>query len=103
MTTLPTEPQSPVPCRRYRAGPVFHDRDENHTAPPEAERFDYRPDSPLQYPGTGLTREAEECDPPVVGTHPPVTLLMKGDHHPSVPVQRHCPRPPCSVEEACQP
>ncbi|MEQ2176661.1 hypothetical protein GOODEAATRI_030291, partial [Goodea atripinnis] len=26
-----------------------------------------------------------ECDPPVVGTHPPVTLLMKGDHHPSHP------------------
>ncbi|MEQ2198848.1 hypothetical protein XENOCAPTIV_019422, partial [Xenoophorus captivus] len=33
-------------------------------------RFDYGPDSPLQYPGVGLTREAEECDPPIVGTHP---------------------------------
>ncbi|MEQ2312097.1 hypothetical protein AMECASPLE_027438 [Ameca splendens] len=24
-------------------------------------------------------------------------------HHPSLPVQRHCPRPPRNVEEACQP
>ncbi|MEQ2289498.1 hypothetical protein AMECASPLE_033668 [Ameca splendens] len=31
-------PMNPrVPCRGYRAGPVFHGRDENHTAPPEAE------------------------------------------------------------------
>ncbi|MED6280477.1 hypothetical protein CHARACLAT_011368 [Characodon lateralis] len=68
-------------------------------------RFDYRPDSPLQYPIAlpDLTREAEKCDPPVVGTHSPVTLLMKGDQHPSLPVQRHCPRPPHNVEEACQP
>ncbi|MED6274735.1 hypothetical protein CHARACLAT_019384 [Characodon lateralis] len=27
---------------------------------------------------------------------------MKGDQHPSLPVQRHCPRPPRNVEEACQ-
>ncbi|MED6246588.1 hypothetical protein ATANTOWER_020212, partial [Ataeniobius toweri] len=60
-------------------------------------RFDYRPDSPLQYPGVGLTREAEECDPSVVGTHPLVTLLIKGDHYPCLPVQRHCPRPPRNV------
>ncbi|MED6272754.1 hypothetical protein CHARACLAT_033702 [Characodon lateralis] len=32
-------------------------------------RFNYRLDSPLHYPGIGLTREAEECDPPIVGTH----------------------------------
>ncbi|MEQ2253370.1 hypothetical protein ILYODFUR_031399 [Ilyodon furcidens] len=31
-------PMNPrVPCRGYRAGPEFHGRDENHTAPPEAE------------------------------------------------------------------
>ncbi|MED6262643.1 hypothetical protein ATANTOWER_023246 [Ataeniobius toweri] len=31
-------PMNPrVPCRGYRAGPVFHGQDENHTAPPEAE------------------------------------------------------------------
>ncbi|MEQ2296549.1 hypothetical protein AMECASPLE_025876 [Ameca splendens] len=40
-------------------------------------RFDYRPDSPLQYPGIGLTREAEECNRHIVGSHPLVTLLMK--------------------------
>ncbi|MED6257638.1 hypothetical protein ATANTOWER_028633 [Ataeniobius toweri] len=34
-----------VPCRGYRAGPVFHGRDENHTAPPEAE---------LQHPSMGF-------------------------------------------------
>ncbi|MED6256652.1 hypothetical protein ATANTOWER_032185 [Ataeniobius toweri] len=55
-------------------------------------RFNYQPDSPLQYLGIGLTREAEECDPPIVETHPPVTLFMKWDHHPGVPVQRHCPQ-----------
>ncbi|MEQ2227568.1 hypothetical protein ILYODFUR_038941 [Ilyodon furcidens] len=26
-----------VPCRGYRGGPVFHDLEENHTAPSEAE------------------------------------------------------------------
>ncbi|MED6290777.1 hypothetical protein CHARACLAT_016923 [Characodon lateralis] len=35
-------------------------------------RFDYRLDSPLQHFCIGLTREA------VVGTHPPVPLLIKG-------------------------
>ena len=35
-------------------------------------RFDYRLNSPLQYPGIDFPREAEECDPPIVGTHPPV-------------------------------
>lgn len=27
-------------------------------------------DSPLQYPGIDLPREAEACDPPVIGVHP---------------------------------
>jgi len=31
---------------------------------------DYPTDPPLQYPQIDLTREAEESDPPVVGTHP---------------------------------
>ncbi|MEQ2297648.1 hypothetical protein AMECASPLE_036706 [Ameca splendens] len=66
-------------------------------------RFDHRPDSPLQYPGIGLTRKAEECDPPIVRTHPPVTLLIKGDHHHGMPVQGHCPRPPRNIAVACQP
>ncbi|MEQ2270291.1 hypothetical protein XENORESO_018917 [Xenotaenia resolanae] len=49
-----------VPCRGYRAGPVFHGRDENHTAPPEAKvRLSAGLSSPLQYPGVGLTREAD--------------------------------------------
>ncbi|MEQ2317134.1 hypothetical protein AMECASPLE_039664, partial [Ameca splendens] len=65
--------------------------------------FDYQLDSPLQHPGVCLTREGEECDPPIVGTHPPVPLLVKGEHHTGLPVQRHCPRLPCNVEERCQP
>ncbi|XP_015259126.1 PREDICTED: NACHT, LRR and PYD domains-containing protein 3-like [Cyprinodon variegatus] len=28
------------------------------------------------------------------GTHPPVPLLMEGNHHPSLPIQGDCPRPP---------
>ena len=54
-------------------------------------RFDYPTDPPLQHPRIDLTRKAEECDPPIVGTHPPVPLLKKRDHHPSLPIQRHCP------------
>ena len=38
-------------------------------------RFDYRPNSPLQYPGIDFPGEAEDCDPPIVGTHPPVPLF----------------------------
>ncbi|KAK3562309.1 hypothetical protein QTP86_033325, partial [Hemibagrus guttatus] len=30
--------------------------------------------------------EAEECDPPIVGTHPPVPLLKKRDHHPGLTI-----------------
>ncbi|MEQ2285993.1 hypothetical protein AMECASPLE_037640 [Ameca splendens] len=41
-------------------------------------RFKYQPDSPLQHPAIGLTREAEVCVPPAVGTHPLVPLLVKG-------------------------
>ncbi|MEQ2281700.1 hypothetical protein AMECASPLE_033083 [Ameca splendens] len=33
--------------------------------------FDHRPDSSLQHPGISLPSEAEESDPPVVGTNPP--------------------------------
>ncbi|MED6283758.1 hypothetical protein CHARACLAT_012199, partial [Characodon lateralis] len=39
---------------------------------------------------------------PEGGTHPPVSILVKRDHHPSLPIQRHCPRLPHNVEEACQ-
>ncbi|KAI3374337.1 hypothetical protein L3Q82_006172 [Scortum barcoo] len=77
----PINPQAP--CGEYRAGPVFHDRDENCIVAPESEGLDYRPNSPLQYPGVDLpSREAEKCDPPVVGTHSPVPLFKKRDHHP---------------------
>ncbi|MED6258158.1 hypothetical protein ATANTOWER_003630 [Ataeniobius toweri] len=37
------------------------------------------------------------------GTHPPFTLLMKGEHHRGLAVQRHYPRLPRNAEEACQP
>ncbi len=66
-------------------------------------RFYYRPYSPFQYPGIDLPGEAEKCDPPVVGTHPPVPLLEERDHHPDLPSQRYCLRPPRDVAETCQP
>ncbi|KAI3368138.1 hypothetical protein L3Q82_007870 [Scortum barcoo] len=98
----PINPQAP--CGGYRAGPVFHDQDENRIVPPESEGSTIgRPNSTLQYPGVDLPGEAEKCDPPVVGTHSPVPLFKKRDHHPSLPHQRHCPQPPCNVAKACQP
>ncbi|KAI3355813.1 hypothetical protein L3Q82_004222 [Scortum barcoo] len=73
--------QTPInplaPCGGYRAGPLFHDQDENRIVPPESEVVDYRPNSPLQYPGVRPSREAEKCDPSVVGTHSPVPLFKK--------------------------
>ncbi len=66
-------------------------------------RFYYRPYSPFQYPGIDLPGEAEKCDPPVVGTHPPVPLLEERDHHPDLPSQKYCPRPPHNAAEMCQP
>ncbi|TWW77404.1 hypothetical protein D4764_12G0007940 [Takifugu flavidus] len=48
-------------------------------------------------------REAEECDPPIVGTHPPVPLLKKRDYHPGLRNQRHRPRCPRDVAESSQP
>uniref|UniRef100_A0A3B4BHF7 Uncharacterized protein n=1 Tax=Periophthalmus magnuspinnatus TaxID=409849 RepID=A0A3B4BHF7_9GOBI len=66
-------------------------------------RFDYRSNSPLLYPGIDLTGKAEECDSPVIGIHPPVSLLIQRDHHPGLPIQWHCPRPPRDVAETCQP
>uniref|UniRef100_A0A3Q4BCA2 SCAN box domain-containing protein n=1 Tax=Mola mola TaxID=94237 RepID=A0A3Q4BCA2_MOLML len=61
------------------------------------------PDSSPQHPGIDLPREAEECDPPVVGTHPLVPLHEKGHHHTCLPLQRHSPRYPGNVAEVCQP
>ena len=66
-------------------------------------RLDYPTDPPFQHPRIDLTRKAEECDPPTVGTHPPVPLLKKRDHHFSLPIQRHCPRCPRDAAESCQP
>ncbi len=41
-------------------------------------RFYHRLDSPLQYPGIDFSGEAEECDPPIVVTHPLVPFLKRG-------------------------
>ncbi|TWW73290.1 hypothetical protein D4764_15G0006840 [Takifugu flavidus] len=41
------------------------------------QRFDYRSDPLFQHPGKDFPREAEECDPPAVGTHPLVLTLKK--------------------------
>ena len=65
-------------------------------------RFHNPMDPPLQYPQIDLTREAEACDPSGVGIYSPVPLLKEGDHHPDLPIQRHCPRCPCDAAEACQ-
>ncbi|TWW54872.1 hypothetical protein D4764_0236780, partial [Takifugu flavidus] len=68
------------------------------------QRFNYQSNPFFQHPGIYFPREAEECDSPIVGTHPLVHTLKSRDHHPSLPVQqRHCPRCPRNVAEACQP
>ena len=46
-------------------------------------------DPPPQSPRENLPREAEECNPPVVGAHFLFPLLKKGTSHPSLPLQRH--------------
>ena len=66
-------------------------------------RFDYPADPSLQNPWVDLPREAEECDPPMVGTHPPVSLLKKRDRYPDLPIKRYRPRWPCNVAESRQP
>lgn len=48
--------------------------------------FNYRSNSPLQYPGVDLSREAEKCDSPIIKTHPPV--FKKRYHHSGLPLQR---------------
>ncbi|TWW63607.1 hypothetical protein D4764_03G0006150, partial [Takifugu flavidus] len=55
------------------------------------------------HPVIDFPREAEECDPPIVGTHPLVPTLKNRDHQPGLPVQGHCPRCRHNVAEACQP
>ena len=54
-------------------------------------RFDYSVDPPLQHPWIDITREAEEGVPSKARVHPPVLLFTKRDHHPGLPIQRHCP------------
>ncbi|XP_040908617.1 NACHT, LRR and PYD domains-containing protein 14-like, partial [Toxotes jaculatrix] len=61
-------------------------------------KFNYRPNPPLQHPGIDFPREVEDCDPPIVGAHPPVPLLEKRNHHPCLPLQRYCPRLPCNIQ-----
>lgn len=41
-------------------------------------RLQYQPDSLPQHPGKDLPRAAEECDPPVVGTHVEVSQYNNG-------------------------
>ena len=41
------------------------------------QRFDYPVDPPPQYPLTDFASKVEECDLPIVKTHPPVPLLKK--------------------------
>ncbi|MEQ2179053.1 hypothetical protein GOODEAATRI_020582 [Goodea atripinnis] len=49
-------------------------------------RFEYRPDSPLQYPGVALIREAQECEPPIVETHALRLEVLRADLiHPRSP------------------
>ncbi|KAI3351252.1 hypothetical protein L3Q82_005803 [Scortum barcoo] len=56
----PINPQAP--CGGYRAGPVFHDQDENRIVPPESEgRLSAEFSSPV--PWRRPSWEAEKCDP----------------------------------------
>lgn len=50
---------------------MFHDQDENHSLPLDSNcrlLIEF-------YPEIDFPWETEECDPPVVGTHPPVALF----------------------------
>lgn len=46
-------------------------------------------DSPVHYHGIDFPSEAKESDALVVVAHPLVRLLKQGNHHLSLPVQRH--------------
>ncbi|KAI3364651.1 hypothetical protein L3Q82_011433 [Scortum barcoo] len=98
----PINPQAP--CGGYRAGPVFHDQDENRIVPPESEWSTIGRILLSSTLACRPSREAEKCDPPVVGTHSPVPLCPKEGPPPQFAThQRHCPQPPCNVAKACQP
>lgn len=43
----------------------------------------------IGYTVIDLARDAEKCDPPVVGTHPVAPVLQRAKHHFSLPLQRH--------------
>ncbi|KAI3364750.1 hypothetical protein L3Q82_000962 [Scortum barcoo] len=96
----PINPQAP--CGGYRAGPVFHDQDENRIVPPESEgRLSAEFSSPVPWlrPSLGRLRSVIPCSWNTLSG----PLFKKRDHHPSLPHQRHCPQPPCNVAKACQP
>ncbi len=68
---------SHAPWKGYRAGPVFHDWDENCPVFTESAEFSSPvPWHRLSRGGWGVWFS------PVVGTHPPVTLLIKRDYTP---------------------
>ncbi|TWW67223.1 hypothetical protein D4764_02G0002640 [Takifugu flavidus] len=66
------------------------------------QRFDDQSNPLFEHPGIDFPREAEKCDPSVVGTHPLVPTLKNRDHHPGLPVQGHFPQFPHKVAEVCQ-
>lgn len=57
---------------------------------------------PLQHPGVDFPREADECDPTIVGTHPSVHLFSLVEPTPQLSVQRHRPQLPHNAAEVCQ-
>lgn len=55
--------------------------------------FDVWSETLFQHPGISCSREGGQCHTPIIRTHSPVPLFKNG----------HCSRPPCNIEEACQP
>lgn len=89
----PTNPQGH--CRECRAGPALHSWD----GKPHSLSWNL---NSLQYLGKIFPGRLR-WDPSIIGTHPPVPFLEKGNHYPSCPVKRHCLCLPHNVAESCHP
>ncbi|XP_078478589.1 LOW QUALITY PROTEIN: uncharacterized protein LOC144739520 [Lampetra planeri] len=57
---------------------------------------------PVENHGLGLGGADSHPNRFTLGCEPPQRML-KRDHHPSLPIQRHCSRLPCDAAETCQP
>ncbi len=73
-----TPPSNPARVNIVPSGPSFQGEDRICTASPgsEVQQLDKLP---FQQPAINFPREAEQCDTPIIGAHPPVPLFNKGN------------------------